>query len=488
MRYSRILLSAGAAFSLFSCTDTTATEDLVPVAISVSISDLKLVLGEKAFLRVWLVNAEGRVVNGSPLWSSSDPGVATIGATGGVVSTIAVGTAILTASFGDLSAATIVTVRPPAPPVTLTLSKAAAAIVVGGFDSLAAVARDSTGRVAAARVEWSSADPTVAAIGNTNGILIGVTVGTTTVTATAGTLSASVTVSVAAMPGFSIARWTGIGPNRVSDVLSFSAASQMPPVRRDSRFASIAAPAWSTDGSSLALEVIHAFDYDDYSHEVDYWSDVYILQGASLDTSKWRALTTDGHSKAPSWSPNGERIAYLRQSESFSGNDIYVTNVGGGQPVRITATTGWYSAPHWSPDGTRLVFSVFDEELHNSEVFIVNPDGSGLTNVSRHSSEDYSPSWSPDGSQLAFISSRDASAASLSASVYVMDVDGANVRRLTSRNDYSFSPTWSPDGRQIAFVAGGAVFVMNADGSWQAQLTWPPSGSWDTSPTWRRLW
>jgi len=490
MRYSRILFSAGAAFSLLSCTDAAAIpENVHPSAVSVSAPSLSLTLGEKGFLSAWLVDEEGRRVNGSPKWSSSDPGIATIGVDGGIVSTIAVGTATLTASFGDLSATTSVTVRPPAPPVTLTLSKAAAAIVVGGFDSLAAVARDSTGRVAAARVEWSSADPTVAAIGNTNGILIGITVGTTTVTATAGTLSASVTVSVVAMTSFSIARWTGVGSNRVSDVLSFSAASQMPPVRRDSRFGSIAAPAWSTDGSSLAIEVIHAFDYDDYSHEVDYWSDVYILQGASLDTSKWRPLTTDGLSKAPSWSPNGERIAYLRQSAPFSGNDIYVININvvGGQPVRVTATTGGYSAPHWSPDGTRLVFSAFDEQLHNSEVFIVNPDGSGLTNVSRHSSEDYHPSWSPDGRQLVFVSSRDASAASPSAAVYVMDVDGANVRRLTSRNDYSSSPAWSPDGRQIAFLARGALFVMNADGSWQAQLTWPPSSSWDASPTWRRL-
>lgn len=489
MRYDRILFSAGAAFSLLSCTDSTATQDPVPAAVAVSVPALTLVLGETAILSAWLVNSEGREVSGAPLWSSSDPGVATIGVSSGIVSTIAVGTATLTAAFGALSAATIVTVRAPDPPVTLTLSKLVSAIVAGGSDSLAAVARDSTGRVARAPVEWSSADPAVVTIGKTNGILLGISVGTTTVTATAGTLSASVTVSVTARTSFlSIARWTGVGGNLVSDVLSFAAnATQLLPVKRDAHFASIAAPSWSADGSSLAMEVIHAFEYDDYNHVVDYRSDVYILQGASLDTSTWRALTTDGLSKSPSWSPDGERIAYRRQSGLFSGSDIYVTNVVGGQPVRVTARTGWYGAPHWSPDGTRLVFSAYDEVNHNSEVFIVGPDGIGLTNVSRHASEDFDPSWSPDGRQLVFASSRDASVGTPSAAVYVMGIDGNNVRRLTFRNDYSSSPTWSPDGRQIAFLAGGALIVMNADGWAQVQVTQPPSRSWDASPSWRRL-
>ena len=52
--------SAGAAFSLLSCTDATASEDVAPAAISVSISDLTLVLGETVVLRAWLVNSEGR--------------------------------------------------------------------------------------------------------------------------------------------------------------------------------------------------------------------------------------------------------------------------------------------------------------------------------------------------------------------------------------------------------------------------------------------
>lgn len=490
MRYDRILFSAGAAFSLLCCTDSTAIQDPVPAAVAVSVPALNLDLGETAILRAWLVNSAGQFVAGSPQWSSNEPSVATISVDSGIVSAIAVGTATMTASFGDLSAATIVTVGPPAPPVTLTLSRAAATVVVGGIDSLAAVARDSTGRVSAARVEWSSADPAVATIGRTTGILLGISDGTTTVTATAGTLSASLTVSVVPVSGsLSVARWSWVGgSNWVSDVLSFAAtATQMSAVKRDPRFESIAAPSWSADGSSLAIEVIHAFDYDDYNHWLDYRSDVYVLQGASLDTSRWRALTTDGLSKAPSWSPDGERIAYRRQSALFSGSDIYVTNVVGGPPVRVTARTGAYGAPHWSPDGTRLVFSAYDEVYHNSEIFIVGLDGTGLTNVSRHGSEDFDPSWSPDGRQLLFASSRDASIGTPAAAVYVMDVDGGNVRRLTSRNDYSSSPTWSPDGRQIAFLAAGALFVMNADGTSQVPVTRPPSRSWDASPSWRRL-
>jgi len=62
-----------------------------------------------------------------------------------------------------------------------------------------------------------------------------------------------------------------------------------------------------------------------------------------------------------------------------------------------------------------------------------------------------------------------------------MNADGSAVTRLTNNSVPDGTPTWSPDGTKIVFnrlVAPPAgnqqLFVMNADGSGQTQLTFPP--------------
>ncbi len=105
-------------------------------------------------------------------------------------------------------------------------------------------------------------------------------------------------------------------------------------------------------------------------------------------------------------------------------------------------------------------------------------------------------SWSPDGTRIAFSVFQDG--------IYVMNADGSGRRRLTSSAMFNSvgdaQPSWSPDGTKIVFtrVVGGnctgppvpwvgsqckQLWVMNADGSDQTELTDNPGGG-DSSPSW----
>ena len=75
--------------------------------------------------------------------------------------------------------------------------------------------------------------------------------------------------------------------------------------------------------------------------------------------------------------------------------------------------------------------------------------------------------------------------------IYVMNADGSNQTNLTNNPASDQGPSWSPDGTKIAFFSGrddpstSEVYVMNADGSSQTRLTfitngwpaWSPDGT-----------
>lgn len=90
------------------------------------------------------------------------------------------------------------------------------------------------------------------------------------------------------------------------------------------------------------------------------------------------------------------------------------------------------------------------------------------------------PAWSPNGKQLVFMSARHGY-----PSVFLMNADGSGQRNLTPKSagdadaDWiSRAPSWSTTGRQIYFMSSRPstsldteIFIMNADGSGATRLT-----------------
>ena len=82
-----------------------------------------------------------------------------------------------------------------------------------------------------------------------------------------------------------------------------------------------------------------------------------------------------------------------------------------------------------------------------------------------------------ENGKIAFTSTRDGN-----YEVYVMNADGSGQANLTNNAAVDYEPSWSPDGTQIAFISdrdgNGEVYVMNADGSGQANLTNNAANDW----------
>jgi len=207
-----------------------------------------------------------------------------------------------------------------------------------------------------------------------------------------------------------------------------------------------ACPAYSPDGRTIAF-------CSDRKSGLEIW-----LMNA--DGSNQRQLTTSRYDALfPDFSPDGKRIAYDTRDGSPAGEDIYVISTRGGKPRRFTGAPGADEYAAWSPDAKTIAF--VSHRSGSGQIWVMNAaDGHGQRALTRDMpAKDEVPDWSPDGKRIAYEAAGD---------IWVMNADGAAQQNLTHSAAVEFGVAWSPDGKQIAYVLrdGGRkrVFVMGADG------------------------
>jgi hypothetical protein len=177
--------------------------------------------------------------------------------------------------------------------------------------------------------------------------------------------------------------------------------------------------------------------------------------------------------------PTGH-LAFSSNRDEESNYEIYTVDVESGTVVRLTESPGFDGAPSWSPDGTRIAFQ--SGRSDQQEIFVMDADGSAAQQLTA-SGPNFCPAWSPDGNAVAFHSTRDGN-----EEIYIKSLDTGEEKRLTDSPAHDTCPSWSPDGIQLVFTsradqaaARGMLLVMNADGSGPHQFTEEP---WATSPAW----
>ncbi|HMJ58527.1 MAG TPA: Ig-like domain-containing protein [Gemmatimonadales bacterium] len=177
----------------------TITVTNVPVAtVSVSPATASLQVGQTVQLTASPKDAGGNPLAGRVVtWTSSAPGVASVNGNG-LVTSIAAGSATITATSEGHSgtAALTVTSPPPAPVASVTVSPATASLVVGGTQQLTATLRDASGNVLTGRVvTWATSAAAVATV-NGSGLVTAGAAGSATITATSEGQSGTSAVTV----------------------------------------------------------------------------------------------------------------------------------------------------------------------------------------------------------------------------------------------------------------------------------------------------
>ena len=219
-----------------------------------------------------------------------------------------------------------------------------------------------------------------------------------------------------------------------------------------------------------------------------------------------RQLTNGGENAEAYYSPDGRWLIFQSTRDGRSCDQEYIVRTNGTELRRVSDGTGKTTCGYFIDGGRRILYASthaadttcpprpdpshgYVWRLDPYDIYSANPDGSNRHRMTSNGVYTAEATLSPDGRTIVFTSLKDGD-----LELYTMNVDGSNVRRLTNAPGYDGGAFFSPDSKKIIYRAwhptGDSlaayqdllkqglvrpnrmeIWVMNADGSGQTQIT-----------------
>jgi TolB protein len=184
------------------------------------------------------------------------------------------------------------------------------------------------------------------------------------------------------------------------------------------------APAWSPDGSEIA-----------FMGSLNGNPAIYV---ARADGTHLRQVTFGaGAATSPAWNPKtGRQLVFV----SDRGGDpvLYLSDSDGSNIQKIDLPDmGYVIDPSWSPNGQLLAFS-WRRPSGNYDIYVMDIVSHQLVELTKDEGRNERPSWAPDGRHLVFESTRTGT-----RQIWSMLADGSQPHQLTFEGQNE-SPNWSP--------------------------------------------
>ena len=196
-------------------------------------------------------------------------------------------------------------------------------------------------------------------------------------------------------------------------------------------------PVWSPKGDKFAYAGSKSADYLSQTS-------LYIYNLSSGKAKKLKG----GVDTPVSWAPDGEKIIYGRKRRNKHGShyyDLHVYDLAKKKEKRLTNRLRVHS-PTWSPDGQNIICIVQSDGTDN--FLRLDPAGKVIEHLTKFKNGEalFTPRFSPDGKLIAFSKSR-----RHGRDLLLMDLTSHQIKTLIKSQGDAREPCFGSDGQSVYF-------------------------------------